>query len=321
MYKVRQSNRYNIIRQLINILNDDFPKYLIRTDIDDFYESIPRDKILAKINSDQLLTQTSKKIIRNIVLEYKRLSKSDIGLPRGIGISAYLSELHMRAFDDAIKKHPKVVFYARYVDDIVIVFSPEEGSDISTYWSFLKKTLNDEQMGLEFNDGENGRENKTEKLDVTVPHNHKIEYLGYEIRFGVGNKNPKLDFSSKKIKRYEKRIELAFNEFERHRKTNKKAAQKLLIKRALFLTGNTRLLNSKRHAMVGIFYSNNLLTEKRCLNALDRFFQAKATTLYEGSLKSRLKQMSFRQGFEQRIFSYFTTTDLAEIIKPWKNEA
>jgi hypothetical protein len=39
-YKVQQSNRYNIVCQLRGLLNNNFPKYIIRTDIKDFYENI-----------------------------------------------------------------------------------------------------------------------------------------------------------------------------------------------------------------------------------------------------------------------------------------
>jgi hypothetical protein len=317
-YKVKQANRYNIVRQLLNVLNNDFPKYLIRTDINSFYESIPSDKLLAKINNDQLLTQVSKKIIKNVLSEYKRLSGNHIGLPRGVGVSAYLSELHMRAYDEAIKKIKEVVYYARYVDDIVVVFSEKEGMDISTYWDILKNRL--EEGGLEFNDGEKGRKFKTKKIDLIVPGNSKIIYLGYKIQFGQKKCKPKVEFSEEKVNRYKKRIDLAFKEYERRRKTNKKAAHKIMLKRALFLTGNTRLLNSKSHAMVGIFYSNNLVTERKALNILDKSFKIYVNKLEEGSLKARLKKMSFKQGFEQKTFSNFTTKDLSEIVKVWQDE-
>ncbi len=55
LYKVQQGNRYNIVCQLREILSDKFPKYLIRTDFANFYESIPRDKLWKKINDDPLL--------------------------------------------------------------------------------------------------------------------------------------------------------------------------------------------------------------------------------------------------------------------------
>ena len=102
LYKVKQSNRHNIICQLREILNNSFPKFIVRTDIKDFFENIPRNKLIKKIDEDPLLTPFSKKIIRQVLREYKDLSGETNGIPRGVGISAYLSELYMRSFDEKI---------------------------------------------------------------------------------------------------------------------------------------------------------------------------------------------------------------------------
>lgn len=322
LYKVKQSNRYEIIRQLINTLENEFPKYLIRTDIKSFYERIPRDKVLEKINKDPLLTHTSKKIVRHLLSEFERLSGSDNGLPRGVGVSAYLSELHMRSFDEAIKKHPEVVYYARYVDDIVIVFFPKAETDSSGYLEFVRKEVRKEEIGLELNDGNDDRENKTEEIDLSSPGTKTIEYLGYKIEFGTINSKPKLHLSSEKIKRNKKRIDLAFEQYEHRKKRNKKAAEKLLSKRVLFLTGNTRLIGSKNHAMVGIFYSNSLLTaDSVSLVRLDDYLRNKVNVLNDGGLKRRLKRMSFKAGFAQRVFARFSTKELSEIVEAWKHES
>lgn len=211
LYKVKQSNRYDIIRQLTNVLNNNLPKYLIRTDIRRFYESIPRDKIFEKINADPLLTPVSKNIVRHILSEYERLSGNCIGIPRGIGISAYLSELHMRSFDETMINHPDVTYYARYVDDIVVVFSPKNELNTSKYMHFIKDEISKKEIGLELNDGKNGK-NKTKQIDLLLPKDQYIEYLGYRINFGGKNESPILHMSQKKINRYKRRIDLAFKQ-------------------------------------------------------------------------------------------------------------
>lgn len=43
-YHVKQASRYAILSELINHLEDNFPKYVIRTDIKNFYESIPQKR-------------------------------------------------------------------------------------------------------------------------------------------------------------------------------------------------------------------------------------------------------------------------------------
>ena len=47
------------------------------------------------------------------------------GVPRGIGISAYLSELFMRNVDNQIQELDDLIYYARYVDDIIAIFVPQ----------------------------------------------------------------------------------------------------------------------------------------------------------------------------------------------------
>ena len=327
LYKVKQSNRYDIIRQLTNVLDNNFPKYLIRTDIHSFYENIPRDKILAKINKDPLLTHISKKIIRHILSEYGRLSGSDVGIPRGVGVSAYLSELHMRSFDEAIMNHPEVAYYARYVDDIVVVFFPKPESDTSEYLDFIKDEARKEDIGLELNDGEGSRNNKTEQVNLLSPDDKAIEYLGYRIEFGgedtnKNNKHPRLHLSQKKIDRYKRRMDLAFKQHKLRKETNKKVADKILVKRMLFLSGNTRLVGNKQHALVGIYYSNSLLaTDSDSLAELDKHLKDKIRTLQNGWLKKRLKRMSFKEGFIQRNFARFSAKELAEIVEAWKHDA
>jgi hypothetical protein len=56
LYKVKQANRFAIVSQIKGLLDDNFPKYVIRTDIQEFYESIPHDILLQKLNEENLLT-------------------------------------------------------------------------------------------------------------------------------------------------------------------------------------------------------------------------------------------------------------------------
>ena len=133
LYKVRQSNRYHIICQIRELLGDKFPKYILRTDISSFYESIPRNHLLKKLRNEPLLTPLSKRIIRKILFEYGNITGSDVGLPRGIGISAYLAELYMRDIDRIIRDYPSVIYYARYVDDIFIIYCPPPNTDLKLF--------------------------------------------------------------------------------------------------------------------------------------------------------------------------------------------
>ena len=128
--------------------------------------------------------------------------------------------------------------------------------------------------------------------------------------------------SRKKINRYKKRINLAFEQQKLRERTNKKIANKILVKRMLFLSGNTRLVGRKQHVLVGIYYSNSLLAENsNSLKELDEYLQQKTSKLQDGWLKRRLEKISFIEGFTRRNFIKFSTKELSKIIEVWKHEA
>ena len=85
---------------------------------------------MEKINNDYLLSIKTKKFINQIFESYNGLtgktdSNTAIRVPRGIGISAYLSELFMRNVDNQIQELDDIIYYARYVDDIIAIFVPQ----------------------------------------------------------------------------------------------------------------------------------------------------------------------------------------------------
>lgn len=313
LYKVKQANRFAILSQLKGLLGDNFPKYVIRTDIQEFYESIPHDKLLQKLNEENLLTFYSKKILFQILNEYKRLSGSTKGLPRGIGVSAYLSELYMRDIDRQIKSLPTVSYYARYVDDIIIVFTPTSTKESRNYLSEIDNII-ETKFSLTRN------KTKTEEFDlVDAPQSCNIEYLGYRIQFGNSSTGFKL--TPKKINRYKHRIDLVLESYINFSKVNEKKARKILVKRIKFLTGNTRLLNNKKNILVGVYYSNNLLTDGSEFKGLDSYLTHKIQTkIISPTIQARLNKYKFYDGFVSKRFSPFTTNDLSDILEIWQSE-
>jgi hypothetical protein len=312
LYKTQQGNRYNIVCQLRSLLNDSFPKYIVRTDIEKFYESIPRDSLFKKINEEPLLAVASKRIIQQVLTSYNKLSGSDIGLPRGIGISAYLSEIHMRDFDKKIKSNPEIIFYARYVDDIVAVFAPKPNSDTTGLLSQMEDEA--KKSGLALNPL------KTKELDLRSAKTEVLDYLGYKFCFGADH-SMQIIMGAAKIAKYENKVNLTFDAYKNGSVTNEKAARKILVKRLKFLTGNTKLLNNKKDALVGIYFSNSLITDESCLDPLDQHLSQKISAISCDELKKRLVGMSFKDGFLQKRFTKFSAADLAKIVEVWKRAA
>lgn len=263
-FKVIQADRNRIIKQVYNLISDGFPKVIIRTDIHKFYESIAQKELFEKLENNTLLSPLSKKLLKRLFFEFERIKDLSVmevgrGIPRGFGVSAYLSELYMREIDDEIKSLPDVIFYARYVDDIIIIFSPKTKSQVRDYKAEIKKIINDGK--LEINDDFEGRKDKTHILDLTkekLTKREKLTFLGYEFQINQ-NLDVKIELSQEKIIRYIKRIKLSIEAYNKDSRFNEKIARKMLLDRMKFLTGNYSLNHNKKGVNAGIFYSNQML--------------------------------------------------------------
>lgn len=314
LYKVKQASRYAIVSHLKGLLSDKFPKFVVRTDLKSFYETIPHDKLKQKLNADNLLTSYSKRIISQILNQYKSLSNSSDGLPRGIGISAYLAELYMRESDATFRSMQDVSYYARYVDDFVIIFTPSASNRVDDYLPRIDEIL-EKKFLLERNKTPN--KTQTANVDGGPGVISRIDYLGYSIKFGDGDVN--LELLPVKVNRYKKKVDLALDTYLNFSKVDKKEARKLLIKRIRYLTGNTRLHNNKSNILVGVYFSNSLLSNSSVFRNLDNYLTAQIIRKIDSvSLQKRLRKYRFEDGFTGKRFSRFTTVELAKMLKIWR---
>ncbi|MCU0402113.1 MAG: RNA-directed DNA polymerase, partial [Algoriphagus sp.] len=118
IYKDEQANRRIIISQVKTLLSETCPFWVIKTDIKSFYESIDRERLISKFHDDSMLSYQSMFLIKRIFENPLLAGKS--GVPRGMNISATMSELYMRKFDRWVRSYDSVYYYARFVDDIII---------------------------------------------------------------------------------------------------------------------------------------------------------------------------------------------------------
>ena len=311
LFGVKQANRYAIVEQVISLLGDKFPKFIIRTDIKEFYESIQHDPLLQRIHKDNLLAPFSRKILTGVLKSYKDKSGSDKGIPRGIGVSAYLGELFMRDIDNDIQDLQGVTYYARYVDDIIIIFTTSPFEATREYLQKVK-TIIETKHKIRLNS------TKTQTIDLrSYGVGHSFNYLGYQIFFGAGPVRTLLTIS--KVQKYRDRIKVAFDHYMNYSKVSEKEARKILVQRIRFLTGNTRLTNNKKNILVGVYHSNNHLTDLNQLDGIDRYLSWQIShRIRSVHLKDRLRKYSFKTGYEQKRFSPFTTTELSEIMEVWQ---
>ncbi|SDQ91079.1 Reverse transcriptase (RNA-dependent DNA polymerase) [Flagellimonas zhangzhouensis] len=304
-FGVKQANRYLISKQVQNLLKDNFPKIILRTDVANFYESVPQFRLLRIINNNQLLTPKSKRLIKSLLFSYNNLSnqqgipeRDQVGIPRGIGISAYLAELYMRDIDEKINRLDGITYYARYVDDIIVLFTPSWKLTEPDYISKVENVI--QQSGLNINNA------KTYCHDIQKDQSEiNIEFLGYIFKLKTSEYQG-TSMSKRKIDKYLERINKSIDKYFEQLEFAPKKASKLLIHRFNYLTKNTRLHKPKK-GLVGIYYSNSLI-EQDCGDLLfldeelHKIVDAKLPVSQFPKLNQKLKKYSFNDGFVNRSF-------------------
>ncbi len=310
IYGVKQANRHDLVCQLRDMLGSKFPFELVRSDISSFYESIDRQRLVEKLDRDQLLSPASKKYIKQVLDSYGEISSTKKGVPRGVGISAYLAELYLRPVDKAIRAIPGLVLYCRFVDDIVAVFArPPAGKNLGSFKELIINIF--AKNGLKHNAG------KTSAFKLAAADPKKFKYLGY--RFAVKPEGVEISPSAAKVMKYRARMNAAFADYWREKPVRPKSAFRKLVGRVKFLTGNTRLSNSKSCAATGIYFNNSIVTELSSFKLLDKQLKRRIEELKRTSLQKQLKNLTFTTGFEQRRYHNFSTRELQMIVRVWKH--
>jgi hypothetical protein len=315
LYKTKPANRNLIVSQVKNLVSDNYPYIIIRTDIENFFESVDQQRLVNKLVQDQLLSTKSVRLIKQILSDYSILSGSPgKGIPRGLGISSDLAELFLKVIDRSIQEMDGVVFYARYVDDIFILVSPNKATDASIFLPKIREIITTHGLSL--------NESKTLQLSRDN-YQKKFDYLGYEIK--LTKNEAEIDITSTKFLRFKDRLTKSFQAYEKQRHQNSKAAYRLLLKRVRFLTTNTRLVNSKGNAFVGVFFGNPHLTNYERLGKLDKVLEIYTDNISSTSLKEKLRGLSFVSGHQEKPYTKFNRRkqsgrkdEFSQIVEAWR---
>ncbi|RII97892.1 MULTISPECIES: antiviral reverse transcriptase Drt3a [Clavibacter] len=304
----RSDSRQAAVAGLIQTLGNHMPKLVVRTDIHSFYDSIDHD-ILRKLIDRQPLTPTIKTLLHAFLREMSTLTGRDTGIPAGVGLSATLAELYVQDLDETLRKLPRVLYYARYVDDIVLVFG-------ETYYNELDASR---QLGLIdagltsislMRSSDKTHCSSMQSIQV-LP---RFDFLGYEISYSG---SIKVRLSHVRKQTLHDRVKSTFDVWDRE-PTPSDGAQKRLADRVRFITSNTRLANNKRNAMIGVYFSNPHLTDLDQLRGLDRYLQRRLDTArISAPLKDKLMQCSFEQGYKTREMRRWTQFETDRIKRAW----
>lgn len=332
-FKVKQANRHQILSNIKILLNSKVPVYIIRTDISSFFESIPQVKLGKMLTEDSLLSYKSKAFIKGILKEYENLKDTtqvnkDYGIPRGVGISSYLSELYMRDLDKKLFSRKEVIFYARYVDDIFMIlsalpsaFPQDKDLGLQTYYNDLTNLFKEYELELK-----PPGHAKCQLIDLYT--NDKAEstfdYLGYELTIKRKGKNNHVTFGmkQKKLDIIMRKIDNAIIHFETLSVTNVKQAYRDLMDSLNYITGNIALDKTKSGVKAGLYYSNYLLDDKMGLQQLTAYLHDKKISPYnklnnytklEKRIKGKIDKIDFEKRWETPKFNRFSSERIKEI--------
>lgn len=334
--KVTSRGRTQIVSNLRLLLEEGVPFRVYRLDVKSFYESFKTSQVIAKVGELAELSPLSKRLLHDLLGCHAALGGT--GIPRGLALSAALSEYLMRDFDHKVGGHAEVFFFSRYVDDIIVITSAREDAAV-----FIRQIENMLPSGLRLNatkrqvEEAGNRVSPKKPVDSTV-HLFKFDYLGYSFQIGepVKDKNKAagdhyrtvvVDIAEKKIIRFKTRISRSLIDFV------KSGDWFLLRDRIKFLTKNFSVYNAKAGGkkIAGIFHSYPLAaSDAEGIASLDKFLRnailsknGRIASLLSpkltGAQKRQLLSNSFADGHAKASFVYFSGPRLKQIQECWKN--
>lgn len=335
-FNLQMSSRNNILSQVKQLLSEDrHPKYIIRTDIQHCFESIPHNQLFKIINDNTLLDYKNKTILKGLIcneFETKNcrrlVTTPNTGIPRGCAISSYLAELYLSKIDKDIKqKIDEIIYYNRYVDDIIIIIhpvqTPKDNKTIDYYKSLIENTFKTKGLTLS--------PDKTIVIDGTIGKPYKFDFLGY--RFDISNGIVKVCHSSKKIRKTITRINKLFETFSHLLSVDYLKAKSYLFDALRILTANTNLHNNKKGIKIGAYYSNQILDDFSVLNLYDNYLGKKIAKIslpiseFESEIERKteedklkkvlLKNANFIKGFKSRKRFCISKHRLQIIKRSW----
>ena len=102
IYGVEQANRNQIVKQMVSLLKDESPKWIVRLDVRHFFESINRSRLIERFQEDGRLNYQSISLLESL-FAHPVISSED-GLPRGLSISSVMSELYLKYLDLELRR-------------------------------------------------------------------------------------------------------------------------------------------------------------------------------------------------------------------------
>lgn len=307
IYKVRQSDRNRVIRQVKTVLRDSGDYTVMRLDIKQCYESIDFEESIKKLKNDMILAPSCIRLLNSISSFCKK--KKLKGLPRGLAISTTLAELYLEAIDKHIKVEEGFFYATRYVDDFFILIDKTKVEELEKN---LKQKF--DEIGLSLND-------ESHKKYIGSSQNAKFDYLGYNISVkSVNNRKNEvtLTISTKKLDKIKQKVAISLNE-------NKKIPDFNLLKQRLTYLTVLKIIKKNDNGVLlgGLAYNYRYVSDKfKCLKTIDGFLmnmKNQSRFSFNNTEKEMLSKISFYSSVSKKKQGKYTRRKAAKISRVWKN--
>lgn len=306
---IRSLNRRQIVTQIVKILESDVPHNVLRTDISNFFGAIPVYEAMS-LDSVQSCFPAAEYAWCTRMLSADPYT--DNKLLRGLSISGELAEHFMADFDRWVISHEGVVFYGRFVDDIIIVTASDDMGELQCA---IDKYL---PSCLSFNPPKTKTCRWGDDRQAAIG----FDYLGFSFRRTqeIANKSRSsvhVGIANSKMLKFKKRVGLAFTDFIDN------GDFRLLLDRIQYLTGGCSVYSSfqRRRITLGLSASHPDITDNSALQVLDAYLgnwirnasrDGKRSCL-TNSQKHRLRRLSFTASYTNNIRHRFTGKRLWKI--------
>lgn len=345
-YRIRQANRHDAVVQIKQALEESIPKRIFKLDIKSFYESVPKRRLLSNLKKDRLLSSVTVDLLDKLFRYTSHLGAT--GLPRGLQISATLSELVAQKLEQSLREIDGVYYVARYVDDIIILAHDMKSdllSDIARKFECHGLCVNGKKF-VEHNvkcrcsdacSHSNGCPCSKKCSCKPILSNDKmrdLDFLGYKLVFPDVNgphqsksNDVGVYLADKKVSKYKRRVWKAVEEFIKTQDTE------LLLKRIMYLTGNHKIAESDDGSPLygGIYYNFNLyspfaessLYYDNKLPSLDFFLEKTLLRAFKicpvsRQIARKILALTFSNGFKWRRRRVFTPSEIMRIGACWR---
>jgi len=330
--KIPSASRDSIIANIRSLLSEGVAYRVYRLDVKSFYESFSASEIIASISNIPKLSPLTKRMAGEILRHHG--NSGGLGVPRGLALSATLSEIMMLPFDTKIRETAGVFFYSRYVDDIIIITG---GNEVES--KFIEAISESLPTGLYLNNNKTKIQTASKNVlpfkSIQPPPNVlEFEFLGYQFTVCEPPKSDDrqpfrvvhLDIADSKVKKIKTRVTRALISYCKNRDFE------LLETRLKFLTSNFSVLDAdrERKRLAGIFYNYHRVdsNSSRALKELDNYLKKLALsgrgTVFDDffckttvAQRRRLLRFSFDRGFREKTFMHFSRETLKLVQECW----